>query len=130
MRFMMLMIPKGYEKAEPGAMPDAKAVREMMKYNESLKQAGVLIALDGLHPPSSGVRVTFDGGSPLVHHGPFPDVKETLGGYWMIKADSMEQAVEWAKQCPAGKNELIEIRQAQEASEFPENVKEVLAEYE
>jgi len=59
MRFMMLMIPKGYEKAAPGAMPDAKAVAAMMKYNESLQKAGVLLALDGLHPPSMGARVSF-----------------------------------------------------------------------
>ncbi len=62
MRFMMLMIPKGYEKAEPGAMPSAEAVAAMMKYNESLQKAGVLLALDGLHPPSMGARVTFPGG--------------------------------------------------------------------
>ena len=64
MRFMMLMIPKGYEKAEPGKMPDAKAVAAMMKYNESLQKAGVLLALDGLHPPSMGARISFPAGSP------------------------------------------------------------------
>jgi len=62
MRFMMLMMPKGYGAAAPGAMPDAKAVAAMMKYNESLKKAGVLLALDGLHPPSMGARVSFAGG--------------------------------------------------------------------
>lgn len=61
MRFMLLMIPKGYESADPGAMPDAKAVAAMMKYNEALQQAGVLITVDGLHPPSMGARVTFAG---------------------------------------------------------------------
>jgi YCII-related domain len=66
MRFMMLMLPKGYEKAAPGAMPDAKAVAAMMKYNESLQKAGVLLALDGLHPPSMGARVSFSGGKPKV----------------------------------------------------------------
>ena len=72
MRFMMLMIPKGYEKAEPGVMPDAKAVAEMMRYNESLQKAGVLLALDGLHPPSMGARVSFHGGKPKVTDGPSP----------------------------------------------------------
>ena len=62
MRFMMLMIPKGYENATPGTMPDAKAVEAMMKYNTSLQEAGVLLALDGLHPPSMGARVTFSAG--------------------------------------------------------------------
>jgi hypothetical protein len=80
MRFMMLMIPKGYEKAEPGAMPDAKAVAAMMAYNESLQKAGVLLALDGLHPPSTGARVSFSGGKPKVTDGPFPEAKEAVGG--------------------------------------------------
>jgi hypothetical protein len=118
MRFMMLMIPKGYEKAEPGAMPDAKAVAAMMKYNESLQNAGVLLALDGLHPPSMGARVSFAGGKPKVTDGPFSEAKEVLGGYWMIQVKSKEEAVEWAKRCPASDNEVIEIRQVQELSDF------------
>ena len=92
MRFMMLMIPKGYEKAEPGAMPDAKAVAAMMKYSESLQKAGVLLALDGLHPPSMGARVSFSGGKPQVTDGPFTEAKEILGGYWMIQVKSKEEA--------------------------------------
>src|SRR6202047_1717287 len=76
MRFMMLMIPKGYEKAEPGAMPTAEAVAAMMKYNESLQKAGVLLALDGLHPPSMGVTVSFSGGKPRVTNGPFTEAME------------------------------------------------------
>ncbi len=66
MRFMMLMIPKGYEKAVPGAMPDAKVIAAMMKYNEELQKAGVLLSLEGLHPPSMGARVSFPGGKPKV----------------------------------------------------------------
>ena len=100
MRFMMLMIPKGYEKAAPGTMPDAKAVAAMMKYNESLQKAGVLLALDGLHPPSMGARVSFSGGKPKVTDGPFTETKEVLGGYWMIQVKSKEEAVEWASRCP------------------------------
>jgi len=99
MRFMMLMIPKGYEKAQPGAMPDAKAVAAMMKYNEALQKAGVLLALDGLHPPSMGARVTFAGGKPKVTDGPFTEAKEVVGGYWMIQVKSKEEAVEWASRC-------------------------------
>ena len=101
MRFMMLMIPKGYEKAAPGTMPDAKAVAAMMKYNESLQKAGVLLALDGLHPPSMGARVSFSGGKPKVTDGPFTEAKEVLGGYWMIQVKSKEEAIEWASRCPA-----------------------------
>ncbi len=70
MRFMMLMIPKGYEQAAPGTMPDAKAVEAMMKYNEELQKAGVLLALEGLHPPSMGARVSFAGGKPQGHGRP------------------------------------------------------------
>ncbi len=122
MRFMMLMIPKGYEEAAPGTAPDAKAVEAMMKYNESLQKAGVLLALDGLHPPSTGARVSFPGGKPKVTDGPFAEAKEVIGGYWMIEAKSKAEAVEWAKRCPAGENEVIEIRQVQEMSDFPADV--------
>ena len=80
MRFMMLMIPKGYENAKPGTLPDAKGVEAMMKYNESLQKAGVLLALDGLHPPSMGARVSFSGGKPSVTDGPFSEAKEIVGG--------------------------------------------------
>ena len=127
MRFMMLMIPEGYDKAEPGTMPDAKLVAAMMKYNESLQKAGVLLALDGLHPPSMGARVSFAGGKPKVTDGPFTEAKEVLGGYWMIQVKSKEEAVEWAKRCPASENEVIEIRQVQEFSDFPADVKEAAA---
>jgi hypothetical protein len=123
----MLMIPKGYEKAAPGTMPDAKAVAAMMKYNESLQKAGVLLAFDGLHPPSMGARVSFDGGRPHVTDGPFAEAKEILGGYWMIQVKSKEEAIEWAKRCPGSENEVIEVRQVQEFSDFPADVKEAAA---
>src|SRR5438445_10440681 len=119
MRFMMLMIPKGYEKAAPGAMPDAKAVAAMMKYNESLQKAGVLLALDGLHPPSTGSRVTFSGGKPTVTDGPFAEVKEVLGGYWMIEVKSKTEAIEWAKRAPMLDADTIEVRQVQDLSDLP-----------
>ena len=111
---MMLMIPKGYESAAPGTMPDPKAVAAMTKYNESLQKAGVLLALDGLHPPSMGARVSFEGKAPKVTDGPFPEAKEVVGGYWMIQVKSRDEAIEWAKRCPASANEVIEIRQVME----------------
>jgi hypothetical protein len=123
MRFMMLMLPKGYEKAAPGTVPDAKAVEAMMRYNESLQKAGVLLALDGLHPPSMGARVSFPGGRPEVKDGPFAEAKEVVGGYWIIQVKSREEAIEWAKRCPGSENETIEIRQVQEMSDFPEDVR-------
>jgi hypothetical protein len=127
MRFMMLMIPKGYEKAAPGTLPDAKGVAVMMKYNESLQKAGVLLALDGLHPPSMGARVSFAGGKPKVTDGPFAEAKDVLGGYWMIQVRSKEEAVEWASRCPASENEVIEVRQVQEFSDFPGDVQKAAA---
>jgi hypothetical protein len=125
MRFMMLMIP--YETAAAGTMPSAEAVAAMMKYNEALKQAGVLITLDGLHPPSMGARVSFAGGKPVVTDGPFTEAKEVLGGYWMIEVKSREEAIAWAKRCPASDNEVIEIRQVQEMSDFPAEIQEAAA---
>lgn len=127
MRFMMLMIPKGYEKAQAGTMPDPKAVEAMMKYNESLQKAGVLLALYGLHPPSMGARVSFQGGKPKVSDGPFAEAKEVVGGDWMIQVRSREQAIEWASRCPGSDNEVIEIRQVQEFADFPADVQKAAA---
>ncbi len=130
MRFMLLMIPGGYEKAAPGSMPDARAVEKMMEYNEEMMKAGVLISLDGLHPPSEGARVSFMGGRPSVTRGPFPGVKEVLGGYWLISVKNMEEAIEWASRCPASENETIEIRQIQEFEEFPEDIRKIVSKFE
>src|SRR5215470_3898124 len=127
MRFMMLVIPKGYEKAAPGAMPDAKLVERMMTYNKSLTEAGVLLALDGLHPPSMGARVAFSGGKSRVTHGPFSEAKEVVGGYWMIEAKSKAEAIEWASRAPMPDGDVIEVRQVQEMSDFPADVKEAAA---
>jgi hypothetical protein len=127
MRFMMLMIPKGYEKAAAGEMPDAKLVAAMMKYNESLQKAGVLLALDGLHPPSMGARVSFAGGKPTITDGPFAEAKEVIGGYWMIQVKSKAEALEWAARCPASDDEVIEVRQVQEFADFPADVQEAAA---
>jgi hypothetical protein len=122
MRFMMLMIPKGFETAAPDVQLDPERVAAMMKYNEALQKAGVLLALDGLHPPSMGARVSFPGGKPKVTDGPFAEAKEVLGGYWMIDVKSRDEAIEWAKRCPASENEVIEIRQVQDFSDFPPDV--------
>src|SRR5213593_5086995 len=85
MRFMMLVIPKGYEKAGADFAPPAELVAKMTKYNESLTKAGVLLGLDGLHPPVKAARISFSGGKTKVTDGPFTEVKEVLGGYWMIQ---------------------------------------------
>jgi hypothetical protein len=122
---MMLMIPKGYDKAAPGTMPDAKAVAAMMKYNESLQKAGVLLALDGLHPPTMGARVSFSSGKPKITDGPFIEAKEVVGGYWMIQVKSREEAIEWSRRFPNptmdGGNCEIEVRQLFELEDFGES---------
>ncbi|HVI90651.1 MAG TPA: YciI family protein [Dongiaceae bacterium] len=123
MRFMMLMIPGVYQSATaPDFTPSAEAVQAMMKYNEELKKAGVLLSLDGLHPPVTGARVSFKGGKPTVIDGPFAEAKEVLGGYWMIEVRSREEAIEWARRCPAAETDIIEIRRVFEMTEFPEDV--------
>ena len=127
MRFMMLMIPLGYETAQPDVQLDPERVRAMMKFNQDLKDAGVLIALDGLHPPSMGARVSFKTGKPLVTDGPFAEVKEVLGGYWMIDVASREEAIAWASKCPGSEDEIIEIRQVHEMSDFSPEVQEAAA---
>src|SRR5215217_1815098 len=119
MRFMMLMIPLGYETAPPDVPLDPERMSAMMKYNEALRDAGVLITLDGLHPPSMGARVSFAAGKPVVTDGPFTESKEVLGGYWMIDVASREEAIAWAKRCPGSPNEIIEIRQVHEMADFP-----------
>jgi hypothetical protein len=127
MRFMMLVFPKGYETAQSEAMPNAEHVAAMMKYNESLAKAGVLLSLDGLHPPASGVRISFGGGKPKVTDGPFAEAKETVGGYWLIQVKSKEEAIEWAKRAPMAEDEIIEIRQVQEMEDFPADVQAAAA---
>jgi hypothetical protein len=124
MRFMMLMIPKGYEKAAPDTRPPAELVAAMTKYNESLTRAGVLLSLDGLHPPATGARVSFGGGKPRISDGPFTESKELLGGYWMIQVKSRAEAIEWATRCPATPGDIIEVRQVFEMSDFPAAVQE------
>ena len=119
MRFMMLMIPN---LSEENWNPDPKTMAAMIKYNAELQRAGALLALDGLHPPSMGARVTFPGGQPKVVDGPFAEAKEVLGGYWMIDVKSRDEAIEWAKRCPGDDNATIEIRQVQEFSDFPPEV--------
>jgi hypothetical protein len=123
----MLLIPKGYENAPAGTLPDAGAVAAMMKYNEALQKAGVLLALDGLHPPSMGARVSFRGGKATVEEGPFSDAKEVVGGYWLIQVRSREEAIEWASRCPGSNGELIEVRQVQEFSDFPAEIQAAAA---
>jgi hypothetical protein len=126
MRFMMLMFPNA--NAEAGALPDPKLMAAMMKYNEELTKAGVLLALDGLQPSSKGARVRFVGGKAKVSDGPFTEAKEVIGGYWLIQAKSKEEAVAWASRCPAPDGEMIEVRQVYEMTDFPAEIRDEGAE--
>jgi hypothetical protein len=129
MRFTVFMIPKVYqpdtppgERAGEGFAPPAEAVEKMMKFNEELTKAGVLVSLDGLHPASKGVRVSFKGGKPSVTDGPYIESREVIGGYWMLNVKSKDEAVEWMKRCPAEDGDIIEIRRVFEMEDFPADV--------
>jgi len=124
MRFIMFMYP-GIDPTGENWNPSAEDVAAMTKYNEELTEAGVLLSLDGLRPPTHGARVRFGGeGAPTVTDGPFAEAKEVVGGYWLIQAASKEEAVEWARRCPANEGDFIEVRQVFEMEDFPEDVQE------
>jgi hypothetical protein len=127
MRFMM--IPPVYQpdappgdRVEEGLAPPAEVVAKLMKFNEELAKAGVLIALNGLHPSSRGVRGAFAGGKSKMADRPFNEAKELIGGYWMTQAKSKEEAVEWARRCHASDGDVIEVREVFERSDFPPDV--------
>jgi len=124
MRFMMFMYP---EIEEADWMPSAEDVAAMSRYNEELHKAGMLLSLDGLHPPAEGASVSFGAdGVTSVTDGPYTEAKEVVGGYWLIQARSTEEAIEWAKRCP-GRKCRIEVRRVFEAEDFPEDVQAELA---
>jgi hypothetical protein len=117
MRFMVLIIP-GDKSFEQGAMPDEALIHAMMKFNEELANAGVLLGLDGLHPTSKGARVKYSGGKRTVTDGPFTEAREIVGGYWLWQCKSKEEAIEWASRCPAVEGDVLEIRQVFDAADF------------
>ncbi|HKJ01721.1 MAG TPA: YciI family protein [Longimicrobiales bacterium] len=126
MRFMLLVIPAGYADATPDAMPSDDDLARMMKFNQEMADAGILLALDGLHPPAAGTRVTFSGGKPTVTDGPFAEVKEFLGGFWMIQVRSRDEAIAWASRCPMADGDVVEVRQVHEMEEFGQDAQEAM----
>lgn len=118
MRVMILL--KGNAETESGAPPDEKILAEMGKFNEELVNAGVMLAGEGLHPTSKGVRVRFSGRDRTVEHGPFPS-GDVLAGFWLWQVDSLDEAIEWVKRCPnpTGQEDVIEIRPLWEMDEIP-----------
>lgn len=125
MRFMMIAMPKAYE-----SIPSLEGSAKMRVYNKSLQQAGVLLAVDGLAPPSTGARVSFSDGKATVTDGPFAESKEVIGGYWIIEVRSREEAVEWAKRAPVANNVIIEVRRFLELSDFPEDEQKAIQGFE
>jgi hypothetical protein len=108
------------ESEKSGALPDPQFLADMGKYNEELSKAGVLLALDGLHPSSKGARVKFSGKSRTVIDGPFTEAKELIAGFWILQVKSLEEAIEWVKRGPNGSAEdyELEIRQIGEMEDF------------
>ncbi|HVB87083.1 MAG TPA: YciI family protein [Candidatus Dormibacteraeota bacterium] len=114
----VMVIVKASKDSEAGVLPTKELFAAMGKYNEELVKAGVMLAADGLRPSSVGKRVKFFDGQHLVTDGPFAETKELIGGFWIWRVKSMEEAVEWLKKAPFGGGAEIEIRQFHEAEDF------------
>jgi hypothetical protein len=117
---VMVMI-KANKESEAGEMPSEQLLTEMMKYNEELVNAGVMLAGEGLHPSSKGKRVKFSGSKRIVSDGPFAETKELVAGFWIWKVASMDEAIEWIKKCPNPMPDTeseIEIRPIFETEDF------------
>jgi hypothetical protein len=128
MRFMVLV--KASEESEAGVMPNEDQLAEMGRYNEELVKAGVMLAGEGLHPTSKGVRIRFEGKERTVIDGPFAETKELLAGFWLIQAGSRDEAIEWVKRAPFDGGTEIEVRQVFEEDDFGEEFTPELREQE
>jgi hypothetical protein len=130
MKFMVIV--KATKESEAGVMPSRELLEAMGKYNEELVKAGVMLAGEGLHPSSKGVRVKFSGDKRTVVDGPFTETKELIAGFWIMQVRSKDEVIEWVKRCPnpmQGESE-IEIRQVFEADDFGETLTPELREQE
>jgi hypothetical protein len=116
MRFMILV--KADESSEAGVMPSAEMLTEMGKFNEELVKAGVMLAGEGLHPSSKGMRIRFSGKERTVTDGPFAETKELIAGFWLLQVKSRDEVLEWMKRAPFDGGTEIEIRQVFEAEDF------------
>lgn len=120
MRFMVLV--PGSPESEAGEMPSTEILEAMTKYNEELVKAGVMLAGEGLHPTSKGIKVRFDGRERAVIDGPFTEAKELVAGYWIWECPSREEAIEWLKRAPFDGGVEIELRPIFEADDFGEQL--------
>ena len=116
MRFMVIV--KADQNSEAGVMPSTELLAAMGKYNEELVKAGVMLAGEGLHPSSKGVRVRFDGKKRTVTDGPFAEARELIAGFWLWQVRSKEEAIEWLKRAPFDGGAEIELRPVFEAEDF------------
>jgi hypothetical protein len=114
----VMVIVKANDESEAGVMPSEELLTEMGAFNEQLVQAGLMLAGDGLHPSSKGVRVRFSGESPTVIDGPFAETKELIAGYWLWQVKSLDEAVEWLKRAPFDGGAEVEIRPVFEPEDF------------
>jgi hypothetical protein len=131
MRVMVLI--KATPESEAGEMPSERLLSEMMAYNEELVKAGAMLAGEGLHPSSKGVRVEFSGSDRKVINGPFAETKELLGGFWLLQVKSMDEAIEWVKRIPnpdPGTDGVVEIRPVFETEDFGDELTPELREKE
>ena len=128
MRFMVIV--KANKDSEAGKMPTEEMLTKMGKFNEQLAKAGVMLAGEGLHPTSKGVRIKFSDGKTTVTDGPFAETKELIAGFWLWQVKSKEEAIEWLKRAPFDNNEEVEIRQVFEAADFGEELTPELQEQE
>ena len=129
MRFMLLMYPgPGFDKPFDELDIPLDVFEEMDTFNQRLSESGKLLSGDGLHPSSQGAIVSFRNADkkPVVTDGPFPESKEVLGGYWIIQADSLAEAVDWARQVPNSGTEMIEVRRIYDFSDFPQDVQDAV----
>ena len=128
----VMVVVKANKDTEAGVMPSEQLLTEMGNYNEQLVKAGIMLAGEGLHPTSKGVRIKFSGSNRTVIDGPFAETKELIAGYWLWQVKSMQEAIEWAKRCPnpTGEESILEIRPVFEAEDFGEEFTPELREQE
>lgn len=125
----MMMIPRGYqpdtpaaERVEEGYEPTVEEMAPMGRFNDEMEAAGVLLMVDGLHPLSRGARVAFAQGKATVTDGPFIETREVIGGFWILQVKSKQEALEWARRCPALNGDVIELREIWEMEDLPPEV--------
>ncbi|HLZ44788.1 MAG TPA: YciI family protein [Gemmatimonadales bacterium] len=128
MRFLVMV--KGNKEYEAGAMPKQQELAEMGRFNDELGKAGIMLAADGLHPSSKGVRISYSGNKRTVRDGPFTEAKELVAGFWIWQVKSRAEALEWAKRIPFTNGEEVEIRQVFEAEDFGAELTPELRQYE